>query len=703
MLTTREGDDTKSKDSIFPAADTNEPINFATKSIGAAFKDALDYKKIQGFFVALENEAFKTAKAISNGIVANQDLIGETMFNLYKDNLKYGASVKDVSDFISEYGEQLGKIPAIQDEVITKAIIFSKATGLSTKEVAGFVGGMANIGIGQEKSMEKLNKIYMVGRRYGVDAAKLTGDVLKNISKASTYGFKDGIDGLTKMAARAQQLGISMENAMKFSQDVLDPDNAIETAASMQMLGGAVGALGDPFQLLYMAQNDVGALQEEMVKATESAVDFNATTGEFKIPVAEMYRLKEMAGKLGMSYEDISESAIKAAKQTQVLSMIELPSSFSEEDKNLVASLSEINKDGKVMIQIPGSKDMIDASTVSAEQLEKLREKADLEGKSAGQLQAEMVTIAQNQLSAQDKANISLEQIKMSLIFSKGEQAGGLKEYPDNLRKMAESANTMAGLTKGAEDTVGALDALDTAVGNVTESLSKWVNDPDKGKFEITDALKNLKNALTSAFPADSFGTAGTSGGGGGGTPLPSPIDKNVGVNDLFIGKSDKNKVVTGGFGEFYKLNTGDELLAMPNITELMSDANTAFESISNLEGNFNENTSESFINFVKNISSKGTEIKQSPNIQDLIGNNLDRLSEVGSTIVNQNITSSQKVEGNVGVDGNVNINVNIPNGLLSTALSSDREFQGALKDEIMKVVNYRLSEAYKKGQGNLS
>jgi hypothetical protein len=28
-------------------------------------------------------------------------------------------------------------------------------------------------------------------------------------------------------------------------------------ASGMQMLGGNVGALGDPFKLLYMAQNDV--------------------------------------------------------------------------------------------------------------------------------------------------------------------------------------------------------------------------------------------------------------------------------------------------------------------------------------------------------------------------------------------------------------------------------------------------------------
>lgn len=694
-------DETKSDEGIFPGANTKNPIGYATEDFKKAFADAFDIKRIQGFFVALENEAVKTSKSISNGIVANQRLIADTMFNLYQDNLKYGASVKDVSDYITEYGEQLGRIPAIQDDVIENAIIFAKATGMSTKEVGQFVGAMEKIGIGQSKSMEKLNKIYMVGRRYGVDASKLTSDVTKNISKASTYGFKDGIDGLTKMAARAQQLGISMENAMKFSQDVLDPDTAIETAASMQMLGGAVGALGDPFQLLYMAQNDVGALQEEMIKATESAVDFNSTTGEFKIPVAEMYRLKEMAGKLGMSYEEISESAIKAAKQTQVLSMIDLPSSFSEEDKNLVASLSEIKGD-KVMIQIPGVKDLKDASTLNAEDLAKLRENAELEGKSAAQLQIKMMDIAQNQLSAQDKANISLEQIKNSLIFAKG--TAGLDVYPEELEKMSKTGSQMGELMTAAEKTTKSLDTLDNIIKQLNTDLFNYVDDDSRAKEDITTALTNFKNALSAAYPSGGFGTSGTAGGGGG--ARTTPVNTDIKVNsagDLFVGKTGKDKVVSTGVGEFYKLNFNDEILAMPNVTELMNDANTAFGSISKLEGYVGNSMSENLMNFVKNAPTKVPENFQSTNITDLVANSIGRLQEVGETVINQNISSSQRIDGNVGVDGNVNINVNVPNGLLSNALSSDREFQGALKDEIMKVVNYRLSEAYKKGQGNFS
>ena len=180
-----------------------------------AVNDAYSPKRIQGFFTAIESEAKKLTKSISNGLIANQKVIGETLYNLYKDTLQYGAGWSDISDYLSEYAENLGKLPNIQDETIKRAIIFSKATGLSTKEVAGFVASMSKICIGQYVALSKLEKMYLTARKYGVDANALTKEVLKNIAKTSTYGFKDGIDGLTKMVARGKQLGIAMDDVMK--------------------------------------------------------------------------------------------------------------------------------------------------------------------------------------------------------------------------------------------------------------------------------------------------------------------------------------------------------------------------------------------------------------------------------------------------------------------------------------------------------
>ena len=59
----------------------------------------------------------------------------------------------------------------------------------------------------------------------------------------------------------------------------LDPSEAINLAAEFQMLGGAVGALADPFQLMNMAQNDLDGLQESIVNAASAAVSFNDRNG----------------------------------------------------------------------------------------------------------------------------------------------------------------------------------------------------------------------------------------------------------------------------------------------------------------------------------------------------------------------------------------------------------------------------------------
>ena len=42
-----------------------------------------------------------------------------------------------------------------------------------------------------------------------------------------------------------------------------------------------------------------------------------------------------------------------------------------------------------------------------------------------------------------------------------------------------------------------------------------------------------------------------------------------------------------------------------------------------------------------------------------------------------------------------------MPNGLLSDALSGDRDFQRSIREEIKNVVNDRLSKAYSRKQGN--
>jgi hypothetical protein len=706
--------DGSSTESTFPG--DKSPFGMVT-DIKTAIQDAYNPKRFQGFFISLENEAIKTNKIIFNGIESNQRKVGQALYDLYTQNLKYNIKMSDITDYLTSYADQLNKIPNIQEETIKNAIIFSKVTGFSTKEVAGFVGQMANVGISQENALAKLNKMYATARTYGVNAKEMTSVVMKNIDKASTYGFKNGIDGLTKMVARAQQMGLTMEGIMKTAEKAFDPDEAIKMASEIQMLGGAVGALGDPFQLLYMAQNDIGKLQEEIINATKSTVMFNEETGEFKLPVSEMYRMREMASKLGLDYNELSKAAINAAKQQEILARNPGLQQYSEEDRNLISSLAEIGPGGNVEIRIPGTDKMMDVANLSQANIDALRADSNLKEKTTEELQQEMVKIADSQLSGIDKSAAALEQIKNSLVLAQG--FDGYDKYPNMMKDLATAGEqAQKEITNSVVNTSNTLDLLDAAMQTQIDNFSTY-----------TDSLAGLATDLVeiNKTMVDSFKTTGglfdfASAGGDFAKGIITALTGSTKQKDYFDLQSGK-KTYSAGFGEMIELDPNDQALFAPNIDELFEFSNRAYQKLGSIQKNVGEfdygsltemlNTKQAGVEKIdysritemltNKINPVTTQPEQITNLQDILSRSVPKMNEIESININQTNTTTQKVEGNVGVDGNVNINVNVPNGLLSNALSGDREFQQTLKEEIMNVVNDRLSKAYSQRQGNFS
>lgn len=678
-------------DPVDPAYAGPDVTNFSTK-FKASVEAAFNYTKIQGFFIQLEKDSNAMAKSLSNGILGYQTQLNKAVFNTYRNTLDLGGSMKDVTDYFTSYGNAIGKIPNISEAAATEAVKLSKATGMAVTEIGAYVAKFSEVGMGQTQSLERMKKIYSTARKYGVDSNTLTKTVADNIKMASTYGFKGGVEGLTKMAARAQQLGIEFKLLNGVIEKALDPDDAIKLASEMQMLGGNVGALGDPFQLLYMAQNDIGKLQEEFTNVTSAAVDFNETTGEFKIPVQEMYRLRSMATSLGLNYDQISEAALKAAKQKEVLSRINLPPLTSEEDKNLIASLAEINN-GKVSIKLPDGQIRLENQITPADILA-LKEQNIADTMS-------MNDLAKRQLSASEEATIALKKIENSMIFTyrdTGKDANILANL-QNETNATNTANTTV-LTGKLEDIA---TTIETAMNAVVSTFTTYLTETTNGFATDVDDIKTALSTALANKGRPSF-TASTFGG------------------DMFIPSNNSAPTVMSK-GQMFTGIPEDEILFATNISEFIQSSSNAFETLQKLNGNDNmklfelvanslippQKPTESLGLNMNNITETQSKFNSLPqqapqnNIEDMLSKNLNRLNEFQNQTIQQNISTTQKVEGNVGVDGNVNINVNIPNGLLSSAFSGDREFQQSIKDEIMNVVNDRLSKAYSQRQGNFS
>jgi hypothetical protein len=144
-----------------------------------------------------------------------------------------------------------------------------------------------------------------------------------------------------------------MDNTLKIANDLFDPNKAIDMAANLSMIGGAIGDFGDPLRMIYDATNNVEGLQTSLINASKSLATFNSAQGRFEVTGANLRRAKAMADTFGISMGDLTSLAVKANVQFQAMSQIRsIFPEASKEQQEFIKNLSTM-KDGKIGISIP--------------------------------------------------------------------------------------------------------------------------------------------------------------------------------------------------------------------------------------------------------------------------------------------------------------------------------------------------------------
>jgi hypothetical protein len=627
--------------------------NFANK-VQDAVKEALKPDQIATFFNSLESAAVKLNTTVGLGLAQNVKTFEKTIFEVYKQGLEFGIAWEDSGKFLDKVGTAMGRLVPINAQTTQDAIIFGKTIGATPEVVGELISNMTAYGVTQSKSVEIMNKVAATAKASGLNASKLTSAVSKDLYKTQIYGFRNGVDGLTKMAAQAQRVGFSLEKAQTTANKILDggPEKAIEMASELQALGGNIGSLGDPFQLIHMAQYDMEGLQDQIINASASAVQFNETTGDFKISGEEMLRLRKQADILGLSYEDVAKGAINMRKEQEIASRITFPSTITEEQKNLVASLAEIGPNGSVKIDLPGfeggvkdlqtamnSPDFMDALNKYGEDLKISNDPA--------QLQTAMYTNAQTQLSTQEKMVLTLEKIQAQGAFGMGLARG------QEIRKAGEDMTMYGAASPNYDKMFTEFQTQFTAYGKTIKSGFETLST----SFQVyLDAVTNtIKQAVINLNQA----------------ALALKTNNLPAVSDAFI-PAGGNSMVKTGFGQILP-NTADEMLFSPDISDFFAKYNESEKRLQEIgmpkggdlsmmykSANASPNTAiTDLMSKMSNISSGPSEIKQTVEIG-------------GKTEVT------------------LNINTNIPQNLISQVLDASQ-----LKETIMNTVNTRLSAEF--------
>lgn len=449
--------------------------------------------------VIAQESLTKSLQRSMGGVITGAEEFTEKFRTVYygiKDGkqgvIEMGASFKDTIESVEGLATSMGRMVNPSEDTVYNMVALSKATGESSKAIGTMVGEMTRYGFTQLEATEKLHKFSVEARQSGLSAKGYMSEINKNMKSVSGFGFKSGVDGMAKMVKQAMLLRTNIEaiGAKKLQDTALDPEGAIQMAADFQMLGGAVGKLADPFQLMHMAQTDMEGLQNELVNSAKAATTFNKATGKFDVSTQDMYRLRKQAELTGANLEDLVNTGKEAAKMDYIKDKFDL-TSVSKGNQQVLAGLSEIGANGEVRFDLPGFdeqgktlEEILKDSTRKAALDKALTEYEKNAGLSEKDLAIKQMTISDTQ--ARD-INIIKETIMRNLTKADRQKleesiVGLTKETG---KKSKELANSGSPLTEQLPDFAnraasGATAALPAVIDPATESIVRTLIDAAK-------------------------------------------------------------------------------------------------------------------------------------------------------------------------------------------------------------------------------
>jgi hypothetical protein len=314
--------------------------------------------------------------------VAAQIGLGSNNMNMLQSNIQqaavqmagYGVSVTDALEAQQAYSDELGRSVILTQSALENMSMIGKATGLGMQGMAGLTAQMNQFGLGAEDSAKMIYSMYSDSTAMGLNAGKVIKKFQENIGLLNKLNFKNGIKGLQKMAQLSEKYKIDMNGIANASEKAFSPEGAIEMAAQLQVMGGAMASLGDPFQLMYKARNNPEKFAEDMAKAAAESATFNSQTGEFQVNAMEIDRLRVVAEATGQSMENLVEQA-KSTAQVNMFKGLLGGKGLSPEEQDAVAMMSQM-VDGKAQIQIgvgPDGKAMMkDLTAVGKDDLQRV-------------------------------------------------------------------------------------------------------------------------------------------------------------------------------------------------------------------------------------------------------------------------------------------------------------------------------------------
>jgi hypothetical protein len=354
----------KTKDSESEIKKTSETLNAfdynVIEKVGTTFQTAvkgfMDAANLFDQTVFEELDIKATEIQSSFGLAKNR--ISEfraTIAEATPELMMFGYQESEVVGLLTEAMDSLGTAASLSSKTIIELGATSKVTG---RDVSELVANFREVGVSIQSVGEEMAEVTDYARSVGVSVKGVAESVSSNLKQMNLYNFEGGVQGLAKMAATSERLGVKMSDVFDLAEGLMSPEKAIEMSAALQRLGVTSGALLDPLRAMDLAQNDPEQLQKEMVNLSKEFTTFNEKTGKMEILPGAKRRLREVANELGMMPDEFAKMSIQASDFDRKLKQIRMPSlaEGDEATKELIASMAQLDERGVATIQVKDEK-----------------------------------------------------------------------------------------------------------------------------------------------------------------------------------------------------------------------------------------------------------------------------------------------------------------------------------------------------------
>jgi len=518
---------------------------------------------------------------------------------------RLGGTSKDVFDTMNKIASETGRNVIANADVAAGLYATFKVTGI---EVGSLVEKFADVGVQFSNITEEMKDSTQYVRDMGLNTQKVMGMVASSFSKLNEYNFEGGVQGLTKMAAKATMFRIDMGQAFNLAEKVITPEGAVEVASAFQRLGVAAGNMVDPFSLMNASINDPGALQDTIVNIGKQFTYFDEKTKSFKINPQGMLTLRALEKETGLSYEQLTKAGLAAAELDKRLSQISPSIKFeNEEDKMYLSNIAQMGKGGKYEVTLEdGSKK--DISEINQKEFDKL-------------------------IGEQKKADMGIEEVAIKQLGYQESMAANIKSILEAIPRGVASTSFVR------ENFEGFKNVMDDVLGPFAKGLVD-TNVVRENMDDIFNSMKGtIKDVVSSKGKVDKTKIKEKLGG-----DLGKSTDQVVDIIKKLSEDAYKNLQKSGKKGNSAEI----EMLA-GEATDMISKIMEAVEKKANI------NISDIIPNAISGLSTESA----------LSGGLSDKVAEVkkgGQSLID-------KVSQSLNVDGIITIKIDAPPGVTTQQL----------------------------------